>query len=202
MSSADVRRLLQLEQSMYVSLWRWAARRPRHGSGEAPHAYAGMPTPIIWVFVAVSAIEIPVLHLILPWTWAQVTALVIGVWGLVWMFGLLASYHQHPHALDSERLRVRQGAVIDVAVPCSTIARATTREESLPSSSRAVQPVEDDDGTRLRIGVSGRVNVHVQLSRPTELDVRGEPMTVTAVSLWADEPRALVTQLRERITTA
>ena len=198
-TSTTLAELGRLERGMYVSLARWAARRPRHDEGETAYGYAQAPTPIIWVFIGVSAIEIPVLHLILPWTWAQIVAIVVGIWGLVWMLGLLAALHVHPHVLGDRALRVRNGAVVSFEVPLDAVASVRTGDESLPSSARTVQPIEEESGTRVRIGVSGRVNVHLALNRPVDVELPAGPMTVTAISLCADEPRTLATALRRSL---
>jgi hypothetical protein len=36
-------------------------------------------TPVIWAFIGLSAIEIPVAHLLLPWQTARVIVLVVGI---------------------------------------------------------------------------------------------------------------------------
>jgi hypothetical protein len=45
-------------------------------------ADADAVAPVMWGFVAVSAVEIPVFHLLIPWGPVRGTSLVLGLWGL------------------------------------------------------------------------------------------------------------------------
>lgn len=197
---AAIKRGLAFELGMYVSLARWIGRRPSlSGPSTETHGYARLITPMLWLWIAGSAIEIPAIHFILPWRTAQIVALVLGVWGLIWMLGMLASYRVHPHLLEPDRLRARNGARIDVAVPWSAIASVGTGERALESTARSLQAMQTDDGTHLRIGVGGQVNVHLTLAEPTQVQTPRGPMTITRLSLWADDPRDLARDIRGRL---
>lgn len=80
------------------------------------------------------------------------------------------------------------------------VARAGVQVD-LPSSMRSLQPLETAEGTDLRVGVSGRVNIAVDLRMPLRVTpTRRREMTVTRISFWADEPRAVAKLLHERVT--
>ncbi|MFY0407505.1 hypothetical protein [Solicola sp. PLA-1-18] len=192
-----VRWALAYEVGMYRSLARWVARRPSLGGPDArPHGYARLVGPMLWLWIFGSAVEVVVLHVLIPWPVVQLVALVLGVWGLVWMLGLLASYRVFPHLLERDRLRVRSGALVDVAVPWAAVESVGTGDEDLESSIRSLQPIETERGTHLRVGVSGRVNVHLTLVEPTQVRTPRGPMTIVRLSLWADDPRDLARDVR------
>jgi hypothetical protein len=155
-----------------------------------------MVTPVLALWIFGSAVEIPVAHLLIPWQGVRIAVLILGVWGLLWMIGLLAGLRSYPHLLDADTLRVRNGPMHDIAVPLAAIARVSSRESSLPSSMWVLQPEATDAGVHLNVAVSGQVNVHVALRQPLRVVTRKGPMTITAISLWADEPRQLVARLR------
>ena len=100
------RSFVRLEVDIWVSLARAVSRRP-DTEGGTPIRYAGAVSAVIWAFIVVSAVEIPAVHLIIPWPAVRIVALGLGVWGLVWMAGMLAAHHVYPHVLTGELLRVR-----------------------------------------------------------------------------------------------
>ena len=76
--------LLRLAVTWEVMVWRslarWVARRPAGATaGVQAFGYARSVTPLFWVFIMVSAIEVPVAHVLLPWHWAQMLSLALGV---------------------------------------------------------------------------------------------------------------------------
>jgi hypothetical protein len=194
-----VGRALQFELGLYVCLLRWVVRRPAVAPGQQRIGYARVVTPVFCLWVFVCAAEIPLLHVLLPWHAARMVSIVLGVWGLFWMLGLLASYQMRPHVVDADGLRLRNGPVADVHVAWSDIASVRQDRRDLESSVRSLQPREADDGTELAVGVSGQVNVAVALRGPTVVRTPTGPMEVTAVSFFADEPREVVARLRERL---
>lgn len=205
-ASTVVRRLLALEAGGYRSIGRWVRRRPDVPDGAEAVGYSRISGPMIWLFIVGSAVEVVVLHVLLHrWPWVQWPVLVLGVWGLVFMVGLLAGVRTRPHLLTAESLRVRSGPAIDLAVPYDAIASVSTAERSLESSARIVGtdvPAGGGAGTWLGIAVAGGTNAQVRLARPLTVPHPGLRATgdlaVTEVGLWADEPRLLARTLRDR----
>jgi hypothetical protein len=193
-----VRRVVSFELGVWRSLYRWTTRRPRGPAGAETFGYTGPVTPLIWAFIGLSAIEIPVAHLLLPWQTARVIVLVVGVWGLTWMLGLLASLKTHPHLVGDFGMRVRYGSTVDVTIPWDAVASIGVRHRNL-ASSRTVQLSHSDSGSVLYVGVSSQTNVDVALRDPVTVPLPkvGEP--VTALRLYADDARALVTRSREHL---
>jgi hypothetical protein len=193
------RHALVFELNIYKSLLRWLLRRPSIPAGFEPVGYARLATPILALWTFGSALELPLVHVLVPWPAVRISLLVIGVWGLLWMVGFLAGLRSYPHLLGPDSLRIRNGAVHDIAVPWEAIAQASTHDQSLPSSVWVLQPQETERGTHLRVAVSGRVNVHLALDGPRTLRTRRGDMVVTGVSLWVDEPRAVAARIRREV---
>ncbi|MEU9739787.1 hypothetical protein AB0E12_11420 [Micromonospora chersina] len=207
MAGVDVvrlaRRAVAYEWGMWRSLARWVLRRPYPvAPGAETFAYVGVVQPILGVFIALSTIEIPVLDLILRhtvgWPTVRHAAIGLGVWGVLWMVGLLASLRIHPHVADDTGLRIRNGASLDVMIPWSAIARVEARYRSLPSS-RAVQ-YDPDDPAVLNLGVGSQTAVDVLLREPLSVRLPKGPSTpVKEIRLYADTPKALVTRARRHL---
>ena len=192
-------RAVRYELRLYLSLARWITRRPSIPRGQTPVRYAQAATPVIALWIFASGAEIPLFHVLVPWHGVRLTGLALGVWGLLWMLGMLASLRVHPHLFDSSTLRVRNGPSIDVAVPWAAIDSLSTRRADLPSSARSLQPVDTDRGTHLRIGVSGQVNVHAQLTEPLDVHTPRGPMTIVELSFLVDDPREFVREARSYV---
>ncbi|GAB3069742.1 hypothetical protein [Nocardioides zeae] len=205
-ASVVVRRLLASEAGGYRSIARWARRRPDVPTGAEPVGYSQISGPMMWLFVIGSAVEVVVVHVLLHrWPWVQWPVLVLGVWGLVFMLGLLAGVRTHPHLLTAHALRVRSGPVLDLGIPYAAIASVSTAERPLESSAQVVgtdAPSDGGPGTWLGVAVSGGTNVQLRLVRPLTVPhpgLRGTgDLEVVEVGLWADEPRVLARELRQR----
>jgi hypothetical protein len=189
---------LVFELAMYRNLLRWVFRRPSVGPDDEPVGYAQAVTPVMSLWIFASAAEMPLLHVLLPWRTAQLVAIGLGVWTLVWMFGLLAGLRTRPHLMSESGLRVRNGDFVDVALPWEAIVSVSTKQVDLPSSIRSLQPLETATGTDLRVGVSGRVNIAVQLRAPFEVPTRRGTFLAHQVSFWVDDPRQVAARIRER----
>lgn len=185
------------ELRLYRSLFRWVLRRPDLGGPEhTAFTYARTVTPVMWLWIFASAAEVPLVHLLIPWDGLRIALLVVGVWGLVWMVGLLASLYVYPHLLGSANLRVRHGASHSVTVPWEAVAAVSHQHRDLESSVWTLQPRDTDHGTDLQVAVSGQVNVHARLSRPTSVSTAKGDMEITELSFFADDPRAVVAHAR------
>jgi len=148
-------------------------------------------------FIFVSLLELPVVHLLLPWDTVRLVALVLSVWGLLWMVGFLASMKVFPHLLDDDGLRVRHGTTVDVRIPWEAIASVTSRRGSVPAR-KTVSVERSDDGIVLNVAVLKQTKVDVVLHQPTRVDPDGTE-EMTAVRFYVDNPRALVAAARERL---
>lgn len=188
-----VREALLLELALYRSLARWVARRPEMPAGATPIGYARLVGPMLWLWIFGSAVEVVVAEVVLRTIdagWAEairLPVLVIGVWGLLWMLGMLASYRVRPHLLTDGVLVVRNGARTFVEVPLASVTRARRAEHDLPGVLKALHV----DGDLVLVGVSHRTNLELVLSDATSLASSAGPVVATRVGLWVDEPAAV-----------
>lgn len=189
-------RLIKLELALYLALGRWIVRRPQVPAGTTPWGYSRDVTPVMGLWIFASALEVPLVHVLVPWDSVRLVLLGVSVWGLVWMLGMLASIRIYPHLADEDGVRIRYGRFADLRVPWDRVAGVTRVDRDLPSSIRTHQPLETDAGTDLQIGVSARANVHLALVGPTEVTTPKGPMTVVAVTFLVDDPVAFVAAAR------
>jgi hypothetical protein len=191
------RKAIRFELNMWRSLYLWMRRRvSAQRPGDVAVGYAAAISPIIWAFIVLNLIEIPALHIMLPWQKARFLVDLAGVYSLFWMLGLLASIKVHPHLVTGTGLRVRYGASVDFTIPWEAIASAGSRIRSLQGN-RTVR----FEGSTVRIGVGSQTNIDIVLREPLVLPLPktgGEP--VTAVHIYADDPNAFLAEVKPRLT--
>jgi hypothetical protein len=183
------RRASTFERGIYSNLYRWLARKPDLGPpGAVAIGYVDLVRTTIYIWIGASALEMVAVHFLIGWVWLRWTLLIVSVWGLVWMFGYLAGLIVHPHLVEEQTVRIRNGHTIAVDVPVDVLASVSTSTRSTPGS-RVVQ-TDEKDPLHLYIAVSGQVNVHLTLSEERTADLPGGRYRFTSVSFWADEPGA------------
>jgi hypothetical protein len=194
---------IRYELRLWEALFRWAFRRPyRLEPGTVAFSYAGPAALLFGVFIGMSALEIPILHLLLPWPTARAISLIVGAYGLFWMFGLLATLRTHPHLVGPSGLRIRNSTTVDVAVGWADIESVRVRRRSLPPGGQT-QVEEVGDQRVLSLGVGSQTSVDVVLSRPLTVAVKktgGAP--VTQIRFHADDPDGLIVAARTHLQCA
>ncbi|MBD0292481.1 MAG: hypothetical protein ICV70_02755 [Jiangellaceae bacterium] len=187
------------ELRLYRSLFRWVTRWPAVPAGTEAVGYSRAVTPVMSLWIFASAVEMLVLHLLVPWPMVRIVLLVLSAWGLVWMLGFLASLKVYPHLISESGMRIRHGASVDIAVPWNVIARVAVQRRDLPSSIRTLQPRQTERGTDLQVGVSGEVNVHAVLDRQLDVPTPKRVHHVTELSFLVDDPDTYVARAREQL---
>lgn len=195
-----ISRAVILELRLYRCLARWIARRPDH-TGGVPFGYARLVTPVMWLWIFGSAVEVPIAHILIPWDGIRIAALTVGVWGVLWMVGFLASLNVYPHLFGDTGLRIRQGATVDITVPWSAIERFVVEPRNLPSSVRSLQRRDTDSGVNLQVAVSGEVNVHAKLRHPVTVPTHHEAEDIVELSFLVDDPRDFAEAARAKLST-
>ncbi|GAA0718179.1 PH domain-containing protein [Dactylosporangium roseum] len=180
------RKVVAIEGNMWRSLALWILRRPTHGPGGAAFGYIKPLNAVLWAFIIVSAVETVAFHLILPWPVVRLAVDLLSVYGLVWMFGILAAYKVHLHVVDDRGIRLRHGFFIDVLIPWADIAAVRPGRKFLAGSG-TVQ-VEHDT---VHIVVSGQTNMEIELRRPVAVSLKKVDGPVRRVRFYADDPEAL-----------
>jgi hypothetical protein len=195
-AGAGARWLLVTELRMYVGLARLVARRPDAPPRSLAFPYVGAVSVPLWAFSVLSVVELVVLHLVLPWETVRLVADVLGIWGVVWIFGMTGCHYVYPHLVTDESLRIRNAEKQDlVTVPWTDIAAVAVRERSVSSSRRLSVTEEEPEVVHVVVGF--RTNVDVRLKHPLSVVVRGRSHEVHEVRVMTDDPRALVAAVRE-----
>jgi hypothetical protein len=193
-------KLVVYEIGMWRSLFRMIARRPAVAPGARGFGYATAVVPILWAFIVLSAIEIPVFHLLIPWPTVQAIGLVLGAYGLLWMIGLLASLKVHPHVVEEAGLRIRYSSTVDIPIPWADIVEIRGKTRTLEKS-RTAQVEETADGRLLSIAISSQTNVELDLREPLVVQLfRGPTEPIDELRFFVDDPKAFLAQVRQRQT--
>jgi hypothetical protein len=194
-----LRTALTYERGVWLSLYRWVFRRPDPAGPGARFGYSATTTPVMFAFIGVSIVEIPILHFLLPWRTVQIIAFTLSFWGLLWMVGFLGAMRVHPHVVGAAGLRVRAGFTVDAFVPWSAVAEVRTRNRPLEKS-KGLQFEETPDGGLIgKVVVLGQTNIELVLTGPTSVGLPRDPLT--ALHFWADDPKELVTAARANLVS-
>jgi hypothetical protein len=154
-----LRWLVVTELRGWRSLFFLLTRRvPGRGPGVVTFGYAKELGPIIGAFIFGSALELVVVHLLLPWETIRLIADILSLWGLLWMVGYLANVLVYPHLLGPDALRVRFGPAVDLRIPWDAVAEVKARRRS----------ATEEDGVRT-VPVLNRTKVDVKLHDATEV---------------------------------
>jgi hypothetical protein len=193
-----VRRALAAEAGGWISLGRWLARRPRVPRGAAPFAYDGPTRPFLIAFAVVSAVEVFVVDLIVQrWPVPRIILLVLGIWGVTFMLGMLASVRMNPHAVGPTGLLIRSGTAIRQSLSWSQVESVTARTQVLEKG-KSIQV----DGPVLHLVVQSATTVTVTLREPVTVTLPTGDVEVTEIRFHADDPQALVAATRAHMVTA
>ena len=188
-----LRRAVELETAAWRSLGRWLLRRPDVAPGDTPFGYHGSRSAML-VIAVLSALEVLLADLLVPWQSLQPAVLVLGVWRTGLMLGLVAGVLVCPHAMGPRGLRVRHGAGLDVRIPWDAVAGVRRLRRS--RHGRGVQL----EGSVLHVAASGQTTVEVALNRPFAVMLPGGRVTrVREIRFHADDSAGLVTAARARL---
>ncbi len=195
------KRALKLELSIYASIGRFISRRPAIPRGAAGFSYHKPVLTILIIFIVLSAVEIPIFDLIVHrWPAVRIPFLILGIWGLTWMFGLLCAYLMRPHTVGPDGIRVRHGLETDVALSWDDIASvARNLRVDEPKSPK----IEETDASRtLLLRIANETDIEIELERPTVVRLpgggaNGGEQTITAVRIWVDDPKTFMDEVRK-----
>lgn len=196
-------RVVRLEIDIWVSLYRWVFRRPaRIVPGTVTFGYGAAVAPLFWVFIVISAIEIPLLDLLLPTLTWRLIGLGLGLWGLLWMLGLLASMYVYPHLVGPDGIRIRSGFSVDQVIGWDDVAEVRVRREKF-AGSRTVQLGDAPEGTALHVTVSSETTVQIVLATPRTVQVpKVGPTEISVLCASTDDPTGFLAAVRENLLRA
>lgn len=196
-------RVVLLELRIYANIARAIARRPAVPAGAEGFSYHRPVLTILVIFIGLSALEIPIIDLIVHrWPVLRIILLILGIWGVTWMIGLLCAYFMRPHTVGPAGIQVRDGLELDIPLSWDDIASVTRGGRvDEPKSPRFV---ETDEGRMLLLRMQDETNVEIVLERPTVVRLPGRPpkggeQVVSAVRLWTDDPDGFMRAVRTHI---
>jgi hypothetical protein len=197
------KRALLLELSIYASIGRLIARRPAIPRGASGFSYHKPVLTVLIIFIVLSAVEIPIVDLIVHrWPVVRVLFLILGIWGVTWMFGFLCAYLMKPHTVGPDGIRVRQGLEIDLAFTWDDIASvARNKRVDEPKSPK----FDETDASRtLVFRMQDETDIEIELERPTVVRLpgggaKGGEQTITGLRIWVDDPRAFMDEVRKHL---
>ena len=185
------------EVGVWQSIYRWLFRRPRVPAGASAFAYHSPVMTILVIFIVLSAVEIPIVDLIVhPWPWVRIPLLALGIWGVTWMVGLMLGYLTRPHAVGPDGIRARLGTDLDIDLPWEAVASV---ERSRDVTEKAPKIRDEAHGRTLAIRMADETNILVTLEHPVVTHVSGEPAELDAVRLWVDDPDGFMSAVRTHI---
>lgn len=186
-STSLISRALRMEAGGWRSLYRWIAKKPRTSPGATAFAYTMPVVALFWTFIGVSVVEVVAVDFLLHrWPIARIALLLLGLWGVVFMAGMLAALKVNPHEVGPEGLVVRNGIFFDERLPWSNIASIGQRLDNLDSS-KSFQM----DGTALHVVIGSSTNLVVTLHEPIVVRLPDRDQEITELRFWADEPAQL-----------
>ncbi|MGW7256826.1 hypothetical protein [Streptomyces sp. NPDC054834] len=190
-----VRRLVLHELRALASLGRWV-RRSTHGvrPGDLAAAYTGPQTAMMYGLLFVMVIETVGLAFLIPWPVIHRTILVLDLYGVVLVLALHAACVTRPHVVHPDgSLRIRYGALFDLAVPQDAVASVRV-DRRYPEGQLITL---SQDGV-LDLIVGSQTSVTLELNRPlTFTRPLGATEKAHTIRFHADDPRALVSALRQ-----
>jgi len=197
------RRALLLELSIYASIGRFIGRRPAIPRGAAGFSYHKPVLTVLIIFIVLSAVEIPIVDLIVHrWPVVRVLFLILGIWGVTWMFGFLCAYLMKPHTVGPDGIRVRQGLEVDIPLSWDDIASvARNKRVDEPKSPK----FDEADASRVLVfRMQDETVIEIELERPTVVRLpgggtKGGEQTITGVRIWVDDPRAFMDEVRKHL---
>lgn len=190
------KRAILLEVWGYVSILRYVLRRPKVPPGATGFTYHRPVLPLLMAFIVVSAVELVVVDLLVRrWPTVRISLLALGIWGLVWMCGLLFGFLTRPHAVGPAGIRVRSGAEVDITLDWDVVDSVVLKRRV----ARDKQPLvtADQDGTCvLHLRVQYETNIDVRLRRPVAARMPHGTETIMAIHLFTDLPQLFTDEVR------
>lgn len=194
-SESPLYRFAEAEIRAYRSLW-MLVRGKKDCPGDVAFTSSSGALTIPAAFAVATAIEIAVLHLLIPWPWLSVTLAILSIWGLAFVFGFVATDLVHPHYLTGSTLILRQSGRIVAEVPIDEHLTVTARRSPSPTAPSV-------DGSRLHLPNQDGTNVELVLAEPVAAEIASMILAwrhageVDAVDVYVDEPEELVAAVRD-----
>lgn len=188
-----------MEAAGWASIGRVLTRRPPVPAGASGFRYDAPFRSTLVVFLSVSAVEVVAVDLITrSWPWVRFPLLVLGIWGVLFMLGMLLGYVTRPHTVGPAGIRVRNGGEVDLDLPWEVIHSVTPRRRRVPDAATFGLSGEPQTQTLHHV-VEDRTDIEIALDRPVTLELPQGPVTVVRLHLAVDDPRGFADAVRHHI---
>lgn len=200
------RRALRLELRIYESLWRVVSRRTKLPDRARGFRYHRPVTTILFIFIVLSAVEIPIIDAIVHrWLPIRIAFLALGIWGLTWMIGLYCAYLTRPHSVGPGGVGIREGLELDINIDWADITAILPHKTAVDPSDpdRPKGRLTYEEGERIcAVRIAHETNLELVLTGPTGIRLPGLPpkggaQQVTRIRFWADDPDGLLAAARD-----
>ena len=153
-------RAARYEWGLYRDLWWWTRGRTLLPEGAEAFPHQPGRLQLVAMFTVVILIELVVVHLLLPEGALRILALLLSVWGIVFIWALIASERIRPSYHDSQRVVLRRGRKIFADISRDLISKQS------PSRSHAAETVVGDG--ELILGGPAGTDILLTLHAPIE----------------------------------
>ena len=157
--------------------------------GTASFGYSRALAPLLWVFAAIMALELVLVHLLVSALWSHKVALIlsaISLTALVWTIAFIRSLNRCPVLVDEAGVTMRVGSLRPVIVSAANIAGLRTAWPREALKQRGV----------LNLAMINYPNIMLDLDPP----LPGRRRALTAIAHKLDDPAgfaAAVSRLQE-----
>jgi len=183
-----LRRATRMEAAGWASIGRVLARRPSVPAGATGFRYDASFRATLITFLFVSGVEVVAVDLVTHrWPWVRFPLLVLGVWGVLFMLGMLLGYVSRPHAVGPAGIRLRSGGEVDLDLPWEVVRSVTPRRRRVPDAPAFCLSGPPEEQTLHHV-VEERTDSEIALERPVTFELPEGPVTVTRVHLAVDDP--------------
>ncbi|UFU07312.1 hypothetical protein [Ruania halotolerans] len=182
------------ELRAFASLFLLASGKRRVTADARPFGYTRGTMTFPAVMIAVSLVELVVVHFLVPWPWLQIVLIILTIWSVLFVLGHLASRVVHPHFVKEGALHLRWGHSTVLVTPLTNILVAKQH-----ANHAHTQPHIDDE--QLILTAFQSTNVLIKFSEPVRAAAPIPPRHLPAdfhaseVQLHIDEPDSFLAAL-------
>ncbi|OYN93432.1 hypothetical protein CGZ94_20950 [Enemella evansiae] len=190
---------LRKEAAGWRSIARAVTRRPWVPVGATGFHYDSTVRGPLIAFTVVSVVEVVAVDLLTQrWPAVRFPLLVLGIWGALFMVGMLLGNITHPHAVGPAGISMRSGGDIDLEFPWSAIHSVAHRVRRHPEAPGLGVTGPPERLTLMQV-IDERTNMEIVFEEPWQVRLPDGTLRVEKVQLYADHPREFLAAAREHL---
>lgn len=184
---SPVAAIMWRELELFIDIADRARGREAVTAGQRAIPYWRQQRTLLGVMGVLSVGEIVLLGLVLPWEPLRLLALILGLYGTLWIFGFYCATRNRPHVLDDDGwLELRCANLGKVRVRLSDVAAVSQSMRSASSRSIGIE------GGIVSVTLSGTTLVSLTLRPGATVEVKGSPAAASQVCFSCDDPAGAV----------